>query len=273
MALLFGACQTSCSGGGSQSSAPTDPGAPAAVAQPRDEPLALSSQITAVTSDAILATGPMMAMDVIVDPANMTAELLPARVVQAPPPSGQKFVVDLQDILTHDFCTDCLEVAGLNFNGAGNIELTLDLKHPMAAPNIIAGVGTAAFHVNNVRGFVAPSVFGPDGFPSGDDPLVHRPNGLNLPEPLGTGDNLQSVIAGFLANADGFSRDVTPIIAPGFDTIYPYIVFGADDGTVGTGNFDPVTGWSASLAAPTGYNVFAQGSTLSGKFELALNGA
>lgn len=258
---------------GCQASTPS-PTTPLATPQPEPATHEVIPQISAVTESSIIADAAFAAVDIVVNPLTMEAELLPVRLASAAP-TGQKFVVDLTGVMTGDLgCPDCLKITGLSKNLAGNVVVGLALRHPIAAPNLSAQIGTASLHVNNVRGFVVSRIAGPDGIlGTGDDPDYFTPTGLNLPELSGGFDSdLFNIIYGPLANPDGYSRDVTPLVAPGFDTVYPYVVFGADDGTVGTGSFG-TDGWNlAELENPTGYNVFAQGSTINGDLELALGG-
>lgn len=255
-----------CSAGTSTATAPASPTASAA------DPLFVSPQISAITEAGIFADAPFAAVDITINPVTMEAELLPVRLAQAPPPVGQKFVVDLTGVMTGDLgCPDCLEITGLRFDVDGDVLVNLSLTHPIAAPNLSQGIGTASLHVNNVRGFVVNAIEGPDGFlGTPDDPERYTPTGLNGGV-LGIDDeDLQNVMHGLLANADGYSRDITPLIAPGYDTIFPYVVFGADDGSVGTGSFG-IDGWNgAELENPSGYNAFAQGSTINGSLKLDL---
>ncbi|MCG3151593.1 MAG: hypothetical protein GEEBNDBF_00870 [bacterium] len=251
----------------------SSPLAPASHSANSPDTLLIQPQISAITEAGIFADAPFAAVDISLDLATGQAEILPVRLAQAPPPVGQKFVVDLTGVMTGDLgCPDCLKITGLRFDPQGRVAVDLSLRHPIAAPNLSQGIGTASLHVNNVRGFVVSRVAGPDGIiGTADDPDLYTPSGLNMSSPIGFDEDLQSVIAGLLANADGYSRDITPLIAPGFDTLYPYIVFGADDGSIGTGSFGP-DGWiGAELQNPSGYNVFGQGSTINGSLLLDLN--
>ena len=252
-----------CSGGSSPTAPEATPQSNAPAADLIAEP-----QISSISEAVVTGSVPVGAYEITLDLDAMTGEITTNRIAQAPA-TGTKYVVNLMELFTQDPCTDCLQLNSLRYLPGGDIALNLSMTHPFAAPDITGGVGTALFHVNNLRGFAIVDTLGPDGFPSGDDPDTFTPTGLNLGSPIGFDDDLQNVVADFLVNPDGYSRDVNPIIAPGFDTIHPYVVFGADDGTVGFGNFG-VTGWSGTdLENPTGFNVFPQGSTIDA--DLTLN--
>lgn len=169
----------------------------------------------------------------------LQADLTPARSMAAVPGVGS-YDVDITDALTRTFCQDCVKLEGIRVDGNGRPVVTVRARHPFALgdPGLpITAQNRRDLFLFNVKGIVAAdsgplSIAGID-LPGG---ILWEPDGYYLNEDLFTGT--------------GVAQD-----------IYPFMVFGVDEGVVGTGNFNSTTGRFDAMDAPSGFNVLGQGQS------------
>jgi len=202
-----------------------------------------------------MAISALGALDVAIDPVTLeyTATPIAPRTGSG---QGDNFQLSIRPFLAPRH----LKLTGINRNPAGNLELTVRLTHPFAAPADLVGPPTGTkrvdLHVFDVNGILVSD--GTDAFYNG--------------AVLTNGD--------LLANADGyrdpgilFDKASFGIPVSGAN-VFPYRVFanGYDPASdrANQGNYDPANnGWQdAEFLAPSGFDVFAQGTSTEVIYEL-----
>lgn len=202
-----------------------------------------------------MATSALGALDIAIDPDTLEFTATPV-APRAAAGQGDNFQLSIRPFLAPKH----LKLIGITRNPAGNLELTVRLTHPFAAPADLVGPPTGTkrvdLHVFDVNGILVAD--GTDAFY----------NGAVL-----TNGNL-------LANADGyrdpgilFDKSAFGIPVSGAN-VFPYRVFANGLDTTSDrnnqGNYDPAdNGWqSTEFLAPTGFDVFAQGTSADVIYEL-----
>lgn len=153
--------------------------------------------------------------------------------------------VDLTNFLTMAPCSDCAKIESVGLNNDNNLVVSIGVKHPFDAGDIIEPVSAknrADLHVFNVEGIVASSNSIGTQFPTLDESIAN----VELVNASG--------YTGYLDNAIDNSVLNTPA------TIHPYILHFDD---YSQGNFDPSlpTGFtSVTTPGPIGNLVMAMGS-------------
>ncbi|MCG3152335.1 MAG: hypothetical protein GEEBNDBF_01629 [bacterium] len=217
--------------------------APAAM-NPADLPVLVSS--VAPDGSPLAASQAIGAYDIQLDLESMQATLAPRmRSAQAGDPSrfdavGDSLIVDVTEFFNRNPCGNCLRVDGLGINGAGEVLLTVGVRHPFDIPSALAEPEKRRFdlHVFDVAGVLLAA---------------------------GT----QEIVPGFnvdprvVVNPEGYTSQVNSIALqyfPGLTAVaHPYKILSLDNEV---GNYDPSqsTGW-VRLDEPRGHNVLPMGST------------
>jgi hypothetical protein len=197
---------------------------------------------------------------VVLDPATLTAEMVPARNAQ-----GIGLIVDsdLSQFLTVTPCSDCMSIARFYQDGYENYALELKMKHPF--PN---GAARPDLHGFDVRAIFIMYY---------SDPTVYT--GINVMRPGAVSEpaTLNEFNTGLL-NADGYTSHYDELTTdsryfiggtdiPG--NLNPYLRFFEDDSDAA---FDPLDPQGHNVM-PTGSNVYTrtailQKDTLNRLFEM-----
>lgn len=207
-----------------------------------------------------MATGALGALNVSIDPA--TLEILTSPVVSRETAGqGDIFHLSIRPFLQ----PRNLRVTGIALNGDGNIEVSVLLTHPFAAPADlnppVSATKRVDLHVFDVNGILVAD--GSDEFFGGDvktnASLLMNADGYRDPGILF--DKTQFGIPASGANVFAYK-----LFAQGIDTTQPQS---------NQGNYDPTThGWQGNaLLAPLGFDVFPQGGSAEVVYELAIPGS
>ncbi|MCG3151953.1 MAG: hypothetical protein GEEBNDBF_01239 [bacterium] len=227
---------------------------------PASQSISQPDPFGAVVGLGDMATGSLGAMEVTIDPASLNYEATPLFPREAAG-QGDNFHLSIRPFLG----PKNLRLTGIQRNGDGNLELTVRLTHPFAAPPDLNGPPSATkrvdLHVFDVNGIAV--IDGADTFFNGN----------------------VKTNANFLMNADGyrdpgvlFDKTTFGIPTSGAN-VFPYRLFAAGIDTTqprtAQGNYDATNnGWQGNaLLSPSGFDVFPQGGAAEVMYEVTPPGS
>lgn len=236
LTLILMISSTACSGDGN----PVSPVQPSVTENPSQEnitPATASDYYLTGDSRNVTAYKAFGIFQVIIDPINLTGEIIPARNAKA---IGDTFDSDLTQFLTVSPCFNCLQISGINFLGNDQVQVGFAIKHPFA--DITKRPDLSVFDVRGIIITDGTTDFSQIGVFM--DATTSDPARVNV---------------SLVANADGYTHhfDELALDPHYFDpprdydaNINPYKRY-FEDGTAGV--FDP--------QHPSGYNVMGVGAT------------
>jgi hypothetical protein len=210
--------------------------------KPSSEPVTVIESLPVGIADSTSGSGALGIFDVHIDARTLTGEMVPVRTAQS---SDVLEIVDITKFMTYAPCNDCVNMKSIALDYAGNLILSIGIKHPFPAADATLPASKsnrADLHVFNVEG----TIFGDSG------------SSFSFPS---TGEVVDSFL---LLNADGYSKYLDPIIDPTYPTaatIHPYILHFND---YSSGNFDPANTMgfaSVTDPPPSGNLVMPMGSS------------
>jgi hypothetical protein len=226
-----------CSGGGNLPVTPSQSSDnPGAIISEEFHPTDASDVLYSYDSDTAIAYKAFGIYQVIIDPSNLTAELLPSRRSSK---IGDTFDADLTQFLTVTPCYNCIRIDGIEMVGTNQVQVGFAIKHPFGditkRPDL---------HAFDVRGIIIAD--GNQTFPL-TEVATGEATGVQAVANVDLVDNPD----GFTSHFDELAAD-THYFNPPLDysaSINPYKRF-FEDGA--TGAFNP--------NSPTAHNVFPVGS-------------
>lgn len=186
--------------------------------------------------------GVIGAWKVHVNTQNMTAEIIPARNVQA---IGHIFDADLSQFLTKSPCSNCLRIPHIELDGYNDLAIDISMRHPFS--NITSRPDLHGF---DTRAIIIMET---------DTMLTYPDIDITMPDGITEGAVIPAVDHGVL-NADGYTSHYDELVTDpryfmgGVDqagNLNPFLRFFEDPTT---GEFDP--------HSPTGHNVMQVGSDI-----------